>query len=134
MEQVGDRMREIKFRYRVSLGIVGTDEVFEIHKLNMSKIDDLELLLAIMMDDYRNIVSSDQYTGLKDKNVREIYEGDIITAHSEYNTIESGIVKWDNKEASFRAEQGISVGTSFYGFQQIENIEIIGNIYENPDR
>ena len=122
MEQVGDRMRKIKFRAWCE------------NDKEMLRWEDMQLWGINSLNDGGLMkVMFIEYTGLKDKNGKEIYDGDIITAHSEYNTIESGIVKWDNKEASFRIEQGISVGTSFYGFQQIENIEVIGNIYENPE-
>lgn len=66
-----------------------------------------------------------QYTGLKDKNGKEIYEGDII----EFNWL--GINKceiiFDN--GSF-CPKGWSYKTLAY---PKTDIKIIGNIYENPD-
>ena len=91
-----------------------------------------------------------QYTGLKDKNGKEIYEGDIITG-TDYPFIDEGkqnyvgiVVFYDNT-ASFGYEyqcvrkdkRGISNGIN-NEFEANENLicaylEVIGNIYDNPE-
>lgn len=70
-----------------------------------------------------------QYTGLKDKNGKEIYEGDICrngdydnNAHSSLYRIEE--VKYIEGEARFIGLDYNVDGTS---------CEVIGNIYENPE-
>jgi len=93
-----------------------------------------------------------QFTGLKDRNGKEIYEGDIIrhydTSHpyvKEINYIK-GVVKFGEYKLSSPQSQGGSDDYYIVGFylenefeRKSPNIwcesteEIIGNIYENPE-
>lgn len=66
-----------------------------------------------------------QYTGLKDKNGKEIYEGDIL---SDGNDEKPYKVVFEN--GSFRAEaDGYSLDLEDYD----DICEVVGNIYENPE-
>lgn len=70
-----------------------------------------------------------QFTGLKDKNKKEIYERDIVR-------LEGIRIEGKNKEVSFKNGAFGIDGYSFdYGFEELnwEEIEIIGNRFENPE-
>ena len=70
-----------------------------------------------------------QYTGLKDKTGKEIYEGDIVNI--EYDTVN------EIGEDSIGYNEDVIIEWNYELLCQLEydlkGIEIIGNIYENPD-
>lgn len=70
-----------------------------------------------------------EYTGLRDKNGRKIFEGDIVDILTENEEI--GVIKWDNDTARFVIESDgfFSDFDNYYG----TDLEIIGNIYDNPE-
>lgn len=105
-------MREIKFRVwdiqfkRMKLTGIG---------INKGVVDGEDVVIM-------------QYTGLKDKNSKEIYEGDVVKRGDK-----CGEIYWSDAFHGWRVD-------SFYGERQPDkslalfpNMEIIGNIYENPE-
>ncbi len=77
-----------------------------------------------------------QYTGLKDKNGEEIYEGDIITTDLERNYL---IVEYRNGAFMLNCNDGLEdyydifFATSDEPTEVYKYGEVIGNIYENPE-
>lgn len=76
-----------------------------------------------------------QYTGRKDKNDKKIFEGDIvITRYSNgYNPTpdEKGVITWIEDEAEWEIKYKFMYTT--LGSCYSKELEIIGNIYDNPE-
>jgi len=133
-------MREIKFRAKIS----GTDEwIYGLPNavyLN-NNIDSIQCKKSKKIE-YIKIDTLGEYTGLKDKNGKEIYEGDILTYHY-YDFM--CIVKFENGSfVCYHArekdwdENELKWGLLSRAFdsdmiESFGEIEIIGNIYENPE-
>ena len=114
-------MREIKFRAWMS----ESKKMYQLETLELSfgqHCADTKINGCVWLN--RNKAILMQYTGLKDKNGKEIYEGDILE-NDDYiedahccNNLGKTIVEF--KDGCFVGMIG-------------EIIEIIGNIYENPN-
>lgn len=76
-----------------------------------------------------------QSTGLKDKNGKEIFEGDILGIETDEGILNVNIF-WDDKHALFMFESEIHNEKELLAELVEDNtypFEIIGNIYENPE-
>lgn len=116
-------MREIKFRAWHK----GIKKMYKIGQITLEKgvwnYEPEDRGFIGMSKPYQPSFVLMQYTGLKDKNGKEIYEGDIV---NQFNVDTIGIVKF--KDGLF----GIKSKGMFWHIHS-KNTEVIGNIYENPE-
>lgn len=74
-----------------------------------------------------------QFTGLCDKNGKRIWENDVVWLVCDGKEHIYQIV-WDNSELDFKATKGEeNYGTHYEYLLCCEEIEVIGNIFDNPE-
>lgn len=121
-------MREFKFR-------AWDTEKQEMATVNFIGLNDYE----VGMEDeecrrwratYPYVCRLMQYTNLKDKNGKEIYEGDILKVKLDDG--EANLyVKYTNGE--YRVVNEGKWEDSLYTYMYFGDVEVVGNIYENKD-
>lgn len=122
-------MRKIKFRaWLKEKKIIG--EVLGIDILHKEIFFSNEDVNCYEHTDFKDIELM-QYTGLKDMREKEIYEGDIVKLRANHGI---GVIKYSDEWGAFVVEYIkprplVVLGMNYYK----EDIEVIGNIYENPE-
>jgi uncharacterized phage protein (TIGR01671 family) len=73
-----------------------------------------------------------QFTGLTDKNGKEIYEGDVVKFRKHPEKTKVGQVVWSKNKPELTILEA-EIGGLYRSFNGTNSIEVIGNIYENPE-
>lgn len=109
-------MREIKFRAWDGKEIIDWNTLmdFQAEHIFTPDIEVWELM---------------QYTGLKDKNGVEVYEGDVVKGE-DITGLHNSIIEFEN--GRFIAV-GLNWGSTQNMIESFKNLEVIGNIWQNSE-
>lgn len=134
-------MREILFRGK---RITGGEWMFG---LLADEYHDADFTAILPHDDERHLyvdwevdpATVGQYTGLKDKNGKRIFEGDIVvydnTPYNAYGHRVTGVIVWSKwmwkcRYKEYESTYDYAIGAEdFFGAKS----EVIGNIHDNPE-
>ena len=120
-----DTKREIKFR----AWLIKRKAMAGVYTLGLTGIE--YTTVSVSKELWSGVGNEDmvlmQYTGLSDKNGKDIYEGDVVTNvkfkdGSDYNNVNLHIY-YEN--AHF--------GVGMANLSDVKELEVIGNMFENPD-
>ena len=121
-------MREIKFRGRKLVGEDAGKWAYGWLSTNIRgnpviKDDNAQFPVAV------DVETVGQYTGMKNFNGTEIYDGDIVRTDDEDE--ELAIIEWGDDTLKFMVTHGNVC--SDLGEYYPREIEVVGNIYDNPE-
>lgn len=132
-------MRTIKFRiwnglvmvYEVTVGIHGIFYTNGISTEDSASLDNTTM--------YPQSTPLMQFTGLKDKNGKEIYEGDVVKISNKPYKVNDSVVVWGKRSNGWSLKCEVIKDNSYdpeikyYSLESGKHLKIIGNIHENPE-
>ncbi|MEC1118513.1 YopX family protein [Bacillus safensis] len=137
-------MREIKFQawviqHKLSssnmhwAGIDSYEEIIDVHDISFDN-GKIDYVTDKDGDEYsladKSLKAVRRYTGLKDKNGREIYEGDIVRGSLRLHEDVDPIMR---KVCMHNGCYMFGVWNAHEYFNKHQHIEVVGNIYQNPE-
>ena len=133
--------REIKFRVWDTYN----KEMLDVQELDYAvSYNGQPMIRTTMYNDYFDTEEMIlmQYTGLHDKNGKEIYEGDIVLykdwemayeGGGNDSFINKGIVEYCEDNCCYNVTERQTVDITDVLYKDNEDLEVIGNIYDNPE-
>jgi len=122
------RMREIKFRAWDDCEMDYLKDRYENPERTKNEN------LAEFLDDHYGCIIM-QYTGLKDKSGKEIYEGDILSYDTNYDYLY--FIEWDKNSALFQLkfilDKELCQDAVLFDDLYLDKLSIIGNKFENKE-
>lgn len=121
-------MREIRFRawHKASR------RMFDVNAISKTTVE--ELRNGVSFRYYRDDVVLMQYTGFKDKNGVEIYEGDVVGAFCDTQRFE---IKYCKERGGYFLDSVVLCGGAEPAPECLGNlldtVEVIGNVHDNPE-